>query len=186
MEATFPMLRNPQHADVRIKSVARQVYLCVKKDDSGANVVGTKTLSDTVDSELDFSIYYYTTSEQAETKLVLLVHQATKTCLSFTRDKKLEKSELKNSAEVDMNMLDGLEEDPLRINKADNRFFYIKSSGSNYAFEAMNGFMEDYNHFLCVTESNTMDVKKHENSNYPEDLLFSIEHLDDSSTFVLS
>ncbi|XP_069702281.1 uncharacterized protein [Periplaneta americana] len=185
MEATFPMVRNPQKDDVRVKNVARQVYLCVKKDESGANVMGTKTLSDTVDSELDFSLYYYTTAEEAETKLVLLVHQSTNICLSFTRDKKLQQSELRNSTEADMNAVDGMEEDPLRITKADSRFFYFKTSGSNCAFEVMNGFMEDYNYFLCVTESNTLDVKKHENSNFSEDLLFCVEHLDDS-TFVAS
>jgi hypothetical protein len=40
---------------------------------------------------------------------------------------------------LEVNELEGVLEDPLRFTKADNRFFYIKTSGSNVALEAMNG-----------------------------------------------
>jgi hypothetical protein len=46
---------------------------------------------------------------------------------------------------VDMNELEGVIEDPLRFSKADCRFFYIKTSGSNVALEAMNGKLTKYN-----------------------------------------
>jgi len=39
---------------------------------------------------VDFSLYYYTSAEVGETKMVLPVHQATKVCLSMTSDKKLQ------------------------------------------------------------------------------------------------
>lgn len=39
---------------------------------------------------VDFSLFYYTSAEVAETKMVLPVHQATKVCLSMTSDKKLQ------------------------------------------------------------------------------------------------
>jgi hypothetical protein len=41
---------------------------------------------------VDFSLYYYTSAEVWETKMVLPVHQATKVCLSMTPDKKLQMS----------------------------------------------------------------------------------------------
>jgi hypothetical protein len=40
---------------------------------------------------------------------------------------------------LDDNELEGVLEDPLRFTKADSRFFYIKTSGSDVALEAMNG-----------------------------------------------
>ncbi|KAJ4427647.1 hypothetical protein ANN_25295 [Periplaneta americana] len=90
----FPNLRNPEHANVRLKNVGRQVYLCVKKDGKGNSVLGTKTIDQTIDPDVDFSLYYYTSAEAGETKMVLPVHQTTFICLSMTADKKLEKSYL--------------------------------------------------------------------------------------------
>jgi hypothetical protein len=46
---------------------------------------------------------------------------------------------LRDMSVLDMNELEGVLEDPLRFTKADSRFFYIKTSGSNVALEAMNG-----------------------------------------------
>ena len=40
---------------------------------------------------------------------------------------------------MDNNELDDEYENPLEFTKADNRFFYIKKSGENYALEAMDG-----------------------------------------------
>lgn len=51
---------------------------------------------------------------------------------------------LRDMAQLDTNELEGVLEDPLRFTKADNRFFYIKTSGSNVALEAMNGKFRKY------------------------------------------
>lgn len=45
---------------------------------------------------------------------------------------------------LNSNELEGVLEDPLRFTKADSRFFYIKTSGSNVALEAMNGKFRKY------------------------------------------
>jgi hypothetical protein len=50
----FPSLKDPEHANVRLKNVGRQVYLCVKHDDAGSPVLGTKTLSESVDPEGEY------------------------------------------------------------------------------------------------------------------------------------
>jgi hypothetical protein len=47
----FPSLKDPEHANVRIKNVGRQVYLCVTQDATGHPVLGTKTLNNIVDPE---------------------------------------------------------------------------------------------------------------------------------------
>jgi hypothetical protein len=39
---------------------------------------------------VDFSLYYYTSAEVQETKMVLPVHQATKACFSMTSQKTLQ------------------------------------------------------------------------------------------------
>ncbi|KDR11625.1 uncharacterized protein LOC110836894 [Zootermopsis nevadensis] len=180
----FPSLKDPEHANVRLKNVGRQVYLCVTQDDTGNPVLGTKTLNESVDPDVDFSLYYYTSAESGETKMVLPVHQATKACLSMTPDKKLQISSLKDMALLDTNELEGVLEDPLSFTKADSRFFYIKTSGSNVALEAMNGV--HYNNFLLVNESNTLDIQEHNNSNYPEEVLFSVEDLDTMGMYINS
>lgn len=48
------------------------------------------------------------------------------------------------AAVLNSNELEGVLEDPLRFTKADSRFFYIKTSGSNVALEAMNGKFRRY------------------------------------------
>jgi hypothetical protein len=48
------------------------------------------------------------------------------------------------AAVLNSNELEGVLEDPLRFTKADSRFFYIKTSGSNVALEAMNGKFRKY------------------------------------------
>jgi hypothetical protein len=47
----FPSLKDPEHANVRLKNVGRQVYLCVTQDATGNPVLGTKTLNDIVDPD---------------------------------------------------------------------------------------------------------------------------------------
>jgi hypothetical protein len=47
----FPSLKDPEHANVRIKNVGRQVYLCVTLDATGHPVLGTKTLNNIVDPD---------------------------------------------------------------------------------------------------------------------------------------
>lgn len=47
----FPSLKDPEHANVRIKNVGRQVYLCVTQDATGHPVLGTKTLNNIVDPD---------------------------------------------------------------------------------------------------------------------------------------
>jgi hypothetical protein len=47
----FPSLKDPEHANVRLKNVGRQVYLCVTQDATGHPVLGTKTLNDIVDPD---------------------------------------------------------------------------------------------------------------------------------------
>ncbi|PNF15044.1 hypothetical protein B7P43_G16817 [Cryptotermes secundus] len=181
----FPSLKDPEHANVRIKNIGQQVYLCVTQDATGHPVLGTKTLNNIVDPDVDFSLYYYTSAEAWETKMVLPVHQATKVCLSMTADKKLQMSSLRDMAAVlNSNELEGVLEDPLRFTKADSRFFYIKTSGSNVALEAMNGLHS--NHFLIINESNKLDIQEHHNTNYPEEALFSVEDLDNTDLFINS
>jgi hypothetical protein len=51
---------------------------------------------------------------------------------------------LRDISTIDVNELEGILEEPLRITKADSRFFYIKASGSNVALEAMNGKLKKY------------------------------------------
>nr|AGM32807.1 hypothetical protein [Coptotermes formosanus] len=180
----FPSLKDPEHANVRLKNVGRQVYLCVTQDGTGNPVLGTKTLNEAVDPDVDFSLYYYTSAEVGETKMVLPVHQATKVCLSMTSDKKLQMSSLREMPVLEVNELEGVLEDPLRFTKADNRFFYIKTSGSNVALEAMNGVHS--NNFLSVNESNKLDIQEHNNTNYPEEVLFSVEDLDSTGLYISS
>ncbi|XP_069702278.1 uncharacterized protein [Periplaneta americana] len=179
----FPNLRNPEHANVRLKNVGRQVYLCVKKDGKGNSVLGTKTIDQTIDPDVDFSLYYYTSAEAGETKMVLPVHQTTFICLSMTADKKLEKSSLRDMS-VNANEMDGMIEDPMRFTTADSRFFYIKTLGSDCALEAMNGVHGQ--HYLSVNEMNELDIQEHNNTNFPEELLFSIEDLDSNNVFISS
>jgi hypothetical protein len=50
----FPSLKDPLHADVRLKNVGRQVYLCVTQDATGSPVLGTKTLSEPVDPDGEY------------------------------------------------------------------------------------------------------------------------------------
>jgi hypothetical protein len=47
----FPSLKDPEHANVRLKNVGRQVYLCVTQDSAGTPVLGTKTLNENVDPD---------------------------------------------------------------------------------------------------------------------------------------
>jgi hypothetical protein len=47
----FPSLKDPEHANVRLKNVGRQVYVCVTEDEKGNPVLGTKTLNGTVDPD---------------------------------------------------------------------------------------------------------------------------------------
>jgi hypothetical protein len=52
----FPSLKDPLHADVRLKNVGRQVYLCVTLDNTGKPVLGTKTLSGPIDPDGEYGI----------------------------------------------------------------------------------------------------------------------------------
>jgi hypothetical protein len=52
----YPSLKDPEHANVRLKNVGRQVYLCVTQDDTGNPVLGTKTLSELVDPDGEYGI----------------------------------------------------------------------------------------------------------------------------------
>ena len=52
----FPSLKDPEHANVRLKNVRRQVYLCVTTDETGNPVLGTKTLSEFVDPDGEYGI----------------------------------------------------------------------------------------------------------------------------------
>ena len=52
----YPSLKDPEHANVRLKNVGRQVYLCVTQDDTGNPVLGTKTLSEPVDPDGEYWI----------------------------------------------------------------------------------------------------------------------------------
>lgn len=54
----FPSLKDPEHANVRLKNVGRQVYLCVTQDDTGNPVLGTKTLNESVDPDGEYSVPY--------------------------------------------------------------------------------------------------------------------------------
>jgi hypothetical protein len=141
-----------------------------------------KTLSEDIDPDVDFSLYYYTSAEVGETEMVLPVHQATRVCLSMTSDKKLQISSLREIAVLDVKELEDVLVDPLRFTKADSRFFYIKSSGSNVALEAMNGAHS--NNFLSVNEENQLHIQEHDNSNYPEEILFFVDDLDNNGLFI--
>jgi hypothetical protein len=50
----FPSLKDPEHANVRLKNVGRQVYLCVTQDGTGNPVLGTKTLNEAVDPDGEY------------------------------------------------------------------------------------------------------------------------------------
>lgn len=52
----FPSLKDPEHANVRLKNVGRQVYLCVTQDATGHPVLGTKTLNDIVDPDGEYTV----------------------------------------------------------------------------------------------------------------------------------
>ncbi|PSN41129.1 hypothetical protein C0J52_16284 [Blattella germanica] len=114
----FPSLKNPEHVSARLKNVAHEVYICVKTDEAGKNTLSTKTRNLDLDSdpELEFSLYYYTSAEANETKMVIPVHEATKTCLRT-----------------------------------------------------------DSNFYLTVTDDNMLDIKENAGSDYPEDILFSLD-----------
>lgn len=43
-----------------------------------------------------------------------------------------------------------------------------------------------YNNFLLVNESNALDIQEHNNSNYPEEVLFSVEDLDTMGMYINS
>ncbi|KAJ9593055.1 hypothetical protein L9F63_027702 [Diploptera punctata] len=166
---SFPDIEHPTEMNIRMKNVARQVYLAVKTDDQHKHTLTTKTLNSEVDPEVDFSLYFYTSAESGETKLVLPVHQSTKVCFSMS-DKMIKISSLLHK--MDTNELDEEYEDPLDFTKADNRFFYIKKSGDYYALEAMDGVNKNY--FLSLNESNMLELKEVTDSNYPDEVLFSI------------
>jgi hypothetical protein len=42
------------------------------------------------------------------------------------------------------------------------------------------------NNFLSVNESNMLDIQEHNNSNYPEEVLFSVEDLDSMGVYINS
>ncbi|PSN41130.1 hypothetical protein C0J52_16285 [Blattella germanica] len=156
----FPSLTNPTHVDVRFKNVQSDVYLCVKTDEMGKHTLATKTLSSSTDPEVDFSLYYYTSAEAGETKMVLPVHQATNVCFSMTLEKELQISSLISSS--DGNELEGPREDPLKFSQADNRFFYIKKSGEEYALEAMNVDFSLYFYTSAEAAENKMVLPVHQ------------------------
>jgi hypothetical protein len=52
----FPSLKDPEHANVRFKNVRHQVYLCVTTDETGNPVLGTKTISESVDPDGEYGI----------------------------------------------------------------------------------------------------------------------------------
>jgi hypothetical protein len=52
----YPSLKDPEHANVRLKNVGRQVYLCVTQDDTGKAVLGTKTLNESIDPDGEYVV----------------------------------------------------------------------------------------------------------------------------------
>jgi len=55
-DTMYPSLKDPEHANVRLKNVGREVYLCVTQDKTGNPVLGTKTLSEHVDPDGEYGI----------------------------------------------------------------------------------------------------------------------------------
>jgi hypothetical protein len=51
----FPSLKDPEHTNVRLKNVGRQVYLCVTQDEAGNPLLGTKTLTEAVDPDGEYT-----------------------------------------------------------------------------------------------------------------------------------
>ncbi|KAJ9573535.1 hypothetical protein L9F63_027703 [Diploptera punctata] len=170
---SFPEVTDANLLNVRMKNVANQVYLCIRKDKQGKPILSTKTLHSEVDPDVDFSLYYYTSAEAGETKMVLPVHQNTKFCFSMTPSKEIQISSLVRKS--DGNELDGELEDPMHFERADNRFFYIWKSGDNYALEAMDG--EHRYYFLSLDDSNRIELKEVPDLNYPEETLFRIDEI---------
>ncbi|KAJ9573534.1 hypothetical protein L9F63_009098 [Diploptera punctata] len=169
----FPSVKNPERITARLKNLEQQVYVCVTTDDVGKNKLGTKTrnLDLLSDPELEFTLYFFTSAEANNTKMVLPVHESTKCCLSMSPEKNLELTTLREG-DSSSNEVDTLE-DPNKITQADSRFFYVKSSGTNIALEAMNG--TDANYYLAVSEKNQVVIEESTDSNYPENILFSLD-----------
>ncbi|XP_069677013.1 uncharacterized protein [Periplaneta americana] len=137
VQKTFPQVAFTDRQEARLKNVQRDVYLCVTGGDAGYQV-STKTLQadNLADPELLFSLYYFTDAEAEETKMVLPVHHSTNVCLSMDENKMFQLSSLREqAAPYEVIPL----EDPSRLMTADERFFYLKTSGTNVALEAMNG-----------------------------------------------
>jgi hypothetical protein len=50
----------------------------------------------------------------------------------------------------------------------------------------INGFLTGLhsNYFLVIDESNKLDIREHNNTNYPEEALFSVEDLDNTDMYI--
>ncbi|XP_021930260.1 uncharacterized protein LOC110834916 [Zootermopsis nevadensis] len=172
-QKSFPELVFTDRHEARLKNAGQNVYLCVTQGDEGHRLT-TKTLqADSLsDPELVFSLFYYTDAEADETKMVLPVHHSTNVCLSMDDDKTLKISSLRELPLLTNEVVPV--EDPERLTIADNRFFYLKTSGSLVALEAMNGLHRDQ--FLALTSSNDVTIKDQSGGAvYADNVLFSLD-----------
>ncbi|KAJ8873389.1 hypothetical protein PR048_027025 [Dryococelus australis] len=154
--AMFPEVRHTSFLDKRLFNQESQRYVCVLQDNNNNSpgLLATKTLSTHADVDVDFRVHYFSS---AKGKMVMLVHNASGTCLYTDEDNRLALRSLHDRSPAS-NIL--READPEEITRADSRFFYIHSSGmgrDNYVIKSTNG--------EALSESLNNDKSNHDDYN---------------------
>lgn len=61
----------------------------------------------------------------------------------------------------------------------DEVFFHFIDAHINVYFTGLHS-----NYFLVVNDSNKLDIREHNNTNYPEEALFSVDDLDNTDVYI--